>query len=50
VGPGGTITVRLAAVNPGDSFRGFIIHATNPTSPTVVALGSFFLQVFNLIF
>jgi hypothetical protein len=41
VEPGGQITVRLAAINPADNFRGFLIHATNPASPSIVALGSF---------
>jgi len=41
VEPGGQITVRLAAINPTDNFRGFLIHATSPASPSFVALGSF---------
>uniref|UniRef100_A0A0N7ZMX6 Ferric-chelate reductase n=1 Tax=Daphnia magna TaxID=35525 RepID=A0A0N7ZMX6_9CRUS len=41
VEPGGTITVRLAAINPADNFRGFLIHATNSSSQSFMALGSF---------
>lgn len=41
VEPGGTITVRLAAINPADNFRGFLIHATNSSSQLFMALGSF---------
>ncbi|KAI9553251.1 hypothetical protein GHT06_021147 [Daphnia sinensis] len=41
VEPGGKITVRLAAINPADNFRGFLIHASNASSQSFVALGSF---------
>lgn len=41
VEPGGKITVRLAAINTADNFRGFLIHATNRSSQSFVALGSF---------